>query len=508
MSDQIAYTDLLGHLKQTEALSQAAGLLSWDQETVMPPASGAARAEQLGAIEASLHTLRSDVRIGEWIAAIDAAELDASGRMNVEKARRSFARATKIPADLAEEIARMAAIGQQVWAKARAANRFSDFAPTLETMVNLRRTEAECLSDGGDLYDALLDDYEPGMKVSVLAPLLESLRPGLRELRAAIEASGIRPPPLTGTFPADKQLDLSRKIAGQFGYDWQRGRLDLAIHPFSSGTLDDVRITTRVSEDDPFGCIYSTIHEVGHALYEQGLPPEGAFAPAGRSVSMGVHESQSRLMENQIGRSRAFCEWLYPEMRDAFSDMSVTSPDELYAAVNRVETGFIRTEADEVNYNLHILLRLELEREIIAGSLHVADLEAAWNARFERDFGRPVPDAQNGILQDVHWSVGLFGYFPTYALGNIFAACLFDRMRADIPNLDIQIASGDISGALGWLRTGIHRKASTLAPIPLVEQASGHSLSAGPLLEYLQGKFSALYRLSPLSSVSGVNKPD
>ncbi|MFQ5622862.1 MAG: carboxypeptidase M32 [Paracoccaceae bacterium] len=495
MPNHVAYSALLDHLKRIEALSQAAGILSWDQETMMPPGGGEARAEQLGALEASLHGLKTDPRLGDWIAAIGPDSPGPAGQANVRKARRMFDRATRIPVDLAEEIARAAAQGQQIWAQAREANRFADFAAILKTIVGLRRAEAECLTDGGELYDALLDDYEPGMTVAVLAPLLESMRPRLTELRAAIDAAGPPPARLTGAFGHEEQLALARVIGGRFGYDWQRGRLDLSTHPFSSGTLDDVRITTRVFDDDPLGCIYSTIHEVGHALYEQGLPRDGAFAPAGRSVSMGVHESQSRLMENQIGRSRAFCDWLYPEMTAIFGDIGVSGPGELYAAVNRVETGFIRTEADEVHYNLHILLRLEIERDLIAGALDVADIEEVWNTRFERDFGRAVPDARNGVLQDVHWSVGLFGYFPTYALGNIFAGCLHARMRADLPDLDDHLARGDLSPAGNWLHGRIHGKGSVLEPMDLVAEAAGGAVSAEPLLGYLEAKFTGLYGL-------------
>ena len=255
------------------------------------------------------------------------------------------------------------------------------------------------------------------MTAAATAALFDALRPGLVDLRARIAgAAGAGAAARPGSFPAAAQLALSRRIGDVFGYDWDAGRLDLAAHPSCSGRLGDVRITTRIDEAEPLGNIYATIHEIGHALYEQGLDPETALTPAGAAASMGVHESQSRLMENQIGRSRAFAEWLYPAMRDAFGDIGLAGPEELYRAANVVETGFIRTEADEVHYNLHVMLRFDLERALIAGDLAAADLEAAWNDRFAADFGLTPPDAAQGVLQDVHWSAGAFGYFPTYTL--------------------------------------------------------------------------------------------
>ena len=285
-----------------------------------------------------------------------------------------------------------------------------------------------------------------------------------------------------------------------FGYDWEAGRLDLAVHPSSSGSGGDVRITTRVNEADPRECIYSTIHEVGHAVYEQGLDPALALLPAGSSASMGVHESQSRLFENQLGRSRAFCRWLWPAMREAFGDLGVDGPEGLYRAVNAVETGFIRTEADEVHYNLHVMMRFDLERAMIAGDLAVGDLEAAWNARFAADFGRTVPDARRGVLQDVHWSVGLFGYFPTYTLGNIYAAELHAALRRDVGAVDALLAAGELAPILDWLRTHIHRRGRLLAPRALVAAACGREPDAATLLGELEAKYGALYGLTPIAS--------
>ncbi|MDR9395337.1 MAG: carboxypeptidase M32, partial [Roseovarius sp.] len=260
-----------------------------------------------------------------------------------------------------------------------------------------------------------------------------------------------------------------------------------------SGSGDDVRITTRTAPDDPFNCLYSTIHEAGHACYEQGIDPAYRLTPLGQGVSMGVHESQSRIYENQLGRSRAFCGWLFGEMRAAFGDLGITDADALYAAVNRVHPGYIRTEADEVQYNLHVMLRFDLERALISGDLPVADLEAAWNDRFEVDFGTRVDSPSNGCLQDVHWSVGLFGYFPTYSLGNVYAGCLHAALRRAVPDLDAWLGEGDLAAATGWLRENVQRHGGLYQPRDLITRACGAAPTAEPLMTYLEEKFGALY---------------
>ena len=482
---------LLNHLKQTAALSQAAGILSWDQEAMMPPKGAQQRAEQAGALAAVIHEREADPRVPEWISNIDIDEISDFDRANIREARRAYDRATMIPARLAQELAKAASEGQQIWAKARADNKFADFAPSLARTIKLKREEAACLSAGGDAYDALLDQFEPGAKAADLAPLLEGLRPRLTALREKIAEKPV-PKGIEGEFAKGKQMGLSRKVARHFGYDLDAGRLDTVTHPFCSGSAGDVRITTRVDEAEPLGCLYSTIHETGHALYAQGAPD--AFLPAMDYCSMGVHESQSRFWENQIARSRPFMDWLHPAMTEAFGEVA-DGPDALYAAVNRVETGFIRTEADEVHYNLHILLRFELERELIAGALEVGDLEAAWNERFERDFGVAVPEARLGVLQDVHWSVGLFGYFPTYSLGNLYAACLDKAIRAALPDCDEMVRKNETGPILGWLRKHIHERGRLAPAGDLIADASGAPPSSAPLLDYLETKFSALYDL-------------
>jgi carboxypeptidase Taq len=290
-------------------------------------------------------------------------------------------------------------------------------------------------------------------------------------------------------------MKLSRKLARTFGYDMQRGRVDKAVHPFSSGSGQDVRITTRTNENDPFNCFYSTIHEVGHAAYEQNIDDSYLLTSLGQGVSMGVHESQSRIYENQLGRSRAFTGWLFGQMRDVFGDIGVADEEQFYGAVNRVSNGYIRTESDEVQYNLHVLLRFDLERSLMSGDLDVGDLEAAWNDRFAADFGYTVDVASNGVLQDVHWSVGLFGYFPTYSLGNVYAGCLHEALRAAVPGLDDDLARGDTSAATGWLKEHVQQHGGMYAPRAVISRASGMEPSEAPLLNYLKTKFADLYQL-------------
>ena len=487
-----AFDELMAFDRQTQALAQIAGRLGWDQETMMPRGAAQQRGEEMAAIEAVLHARRSDPRVGEWLE-------KAEPETDVEKAlireiRRSFDRASKVPEALATKLAQLTSEAQGKWAEARADEDWFAFAPVLDEVVALKREEGAALADGGDVYDAMLQDYEPGTTAAQISEIFDAMRPRLVALRAAILEKP-EPQGLSGTFPAGKQMKLTRQLAITFGYDMGRGRVDKAVHPFSSGSGSDVRITTRTAEDDPFNCFYSTIHEVGHAAYEQGIDPAYQLTSLGRGVSMGVHESQSRIYENQLGRSAAFTSYLFDQMRDAFGDIGVKTPEGFYAAVNRVRNGYIRTEADEVQYNLHIMLRYDLERALMAGDLQVADLEAAWNDRFAADFGYAVDKPSNGCLQDVHWSVGLFGYFPTYSLGNVYAGCLHEALRAALPDLDAQLAEGVTENATGWLRVNLQRHGGLYEPREVIEQAAGMAPSEGPLLDYLEAKFTQLYDL-------------
>ena len=489
-----AYDDLMAHQRDTQALGQVMGRLGWDQETMMPRGAAPQRAEEMAALEGVLHARRVDPKVADWLAAIDGDALDIVGRANLREIKRSFDRASKVPAALAARIARVTSEAQGIWAEARAADDFAAFAPTLKEVLELKREEGVALAAGGDVYDAMLQDYEPGATGAELEAMFSALRPELTALRAAVKAAEA-PAPLTGSFDEAQQMLLTEKLAQAFGYDMTHGRVDKAVHPFSSGSGLDVRITTRTNAADPFNCFYSTIHEVGHAAYEQGISRDYLLTPLGRGASMGVHESQSRIYENQLGRSRAFTSWLFGEMTAVFGDFGIADAETFYRVVNRVSDGFIRTEADELQYNLHIMLRFDLERALVSGDLQVDDLEAAWNERFAADFGYPVDKPSNGVLQDVHWSVGLFGYFPTYSLGNVYAGCLHEALRRDVADLDAQLAAGDTSAATGWLRENLQQYGSLYEPKEVIAKASGAAPSEAPLLGYLKAKFSELYGL-------------
>jgi carboxypeptidase Taq len=487
-----AYDDLMAHQRQTEALAQVAGRLGWDQETMMPRGAAQQRGLEMEAIEGVLHARRTDPRIGEWLD--KAVALDAVSHANLRLIRRDYERNILVPGPLAAEIARVTSLAQGVWADARANEDVAAFLPTLEHVVRLRREEGAALARGGDVYDALLNDYEHGASAAGLSAMFGALRPRLVALRDRVRG---RPAPdrVTGQFDEGAQIALSAMLARSFGYDMTRGRIDKAVHPFCSGGGADVRITTRTDAADPFNCIYSTIHEVGHATYEQGVDSAYAMTPLGRGVSMGVHESQSRIFENQLGRSRAFTGWLYGQMRDAFGDFGIKDEAAFYRAVNRVADGYIRTEADEVQYNLHVLMRFDLEQALMRGDLTVGDLEAAWNDRFLADFGFAVEKPSQGCLQDVHWSVGLFGYFPTYTLGNVYAGCLHAALRRAVPDLDDDLAQGETGRATAWLRAHVQVHGALFEPVEVITRAIGGTPDEGPLLDYLDAKFGDLYGL-------------
>ena len=489
-----AYDNLMEFIRETQALAQVAGRLGWDQETMMPRGAAPQRAEEMAAMESVLHARRIDTRVADWLGDIEDATLDAVGQANMRHIRRSFDRTSKVPAALATRIAKLTSEAQGIWAEARGDDNFKAFAPTLAEVIMLKREEGQALAAGGDVYDAMLADYEPGTTGADLEAMFGAMRPVLSELRASIrDKKG--PATLTGDFDEGAQMKLTRQLAKTFGYDMARGRVDKAVHPFSSGSGLDVRITTRTNPADPFNCFYSTIHEVGHAAYEQNIDAAHLLTPLGSGVSMGVHESQSRIYENQIGRSRAFTGWLFGQMKDAFGDFGMEDEEAFYATVNRVGDGFIRTEADELQYNLHVLLRFDLERSLMAGDLQVSDLEAAWNDRFEADFGYAVDKPSNGVLQDVHWSVGLFGYFPTYSLGNVYAGCLNTAMRKALPGLDAALAVGDTSPATTWLRDNVQTHGGLYEPRDVIAKAVGHAPTEAPLLAYLTEKFSSIYSL-------------
>ena len=489
------YDDLMIFERKTQALNEVAGRLMWDQETVMPPAASEQRAEEMAAMESMLHARRTDPRVGNWLAAIDVRELDDVGRANLRLIRREYECSSRVPAELAENIARTTSLAVNDWARALKNEDFVEFAPALERVLDLKRQEAAVLAGDGELYDALLDRYEPGATAAGIAGMFDALRPGLIALVDRVLGADRQPVTLNHSFDEKIQARLSREMAETFGYDFTRGRIDRAVHPFSSGSGMDVRITMRSDPSDPFNCIYSTIHETGHGAYEQGVSGAYGLTPVGQGASMGVHESQSRIYENQLGRSRAFTGHLFTRMRKLFGDFGIEDADAFFGTVNRVSPGFIRTEADELHYNLHIMMRFDLERDLISGALEVDQLPEAWNSRFDSDFGVAVDRPSNGVLQDIHWASGLFGYFPTYTLGNVYAGCLHQTMRRDLPGLDGHLSKGDTVPATTWLRENLQQHGSLREPIDTITEACGFAPSVEPLLNYLEEKFADLYDL-------------
>ena len=492
MNTNNSFNELMQFQQDTQALYSIAGRLGWDQETMMPRGSADQRATEQAAIVKAIHSRKTDPRIPEWIGKIRPQnEIEAA---NIRLIKKSYQKACKVPAGLDAAIARTTSKAHSIWASARENEDVAEYLPILTEIINLKRQKAEALAEAGTYYDALADEYEPGMSTAQISMMFEELRPTLVSLRKEILAED-RIPSVTGNFGKNIQLSLAKELAIIFGYDLNKGRIDVAAHPFSSGCGDDVRITTRTDPSDPFNCIYSTIHEVGHATYEQNINKDYVFTPLGRGVSLGVHESQSRIFENQLGRSRGFTSWLFHRMRDLFGNFGIDDPETFYKCVNRVESDYIRTEADELQYNLHVMLRFDLEKLLISGDLNVSDVEGAWNERFETDFGYKVERPSQGVLQDVHWAAGAFGYFPTYTLGNVYAGCLFQKIKDDIPNLDASLSAGNLSQATTWLRENIQVHGSLHDPRATIEKATGAKVTSKPLLNYLEEKYRDIYRL-------------
>jgi carboxypeptidase Taq len=422
---------------------------------------------------------------------------DGDAAANVRETRRQYDRATKLPAALVEEMAKTEVLAQQAWAEARKKNDFPAFAPWLEKWIGLKRQQANCYGYTGHIYNALLEDFEPGETAENLSNVFEGLRGPLVELIGKIVSSGRKAPVeiLERHYPAEAQAKLAREAAAAVGFDFDAGRLDVSVHPFCSGIgPGDTRMTTRYDEKYFGDAFFGVLHETGHGLYDQGLPAEHFGTPLGEAISLGIHESQSRMWENLVGRSRAFWRFFMPRAREIFgATITGVTEEQWYFAVNDVRPSLIRTESDETTYNLHILLRFELEKSLLTGDLKVPDLPRAWNERMKKYLGIEVPDDARGCLQDIHWSGGAMGYFPTYTLGNLYAAQFFDQAKKDLGDLEAQIACGQFVPLLGWLRGKIHSQGKRHRATELVKRVTGKPLSAGPLLEHLRRKAAELY---------------
>ena len=501
-----AYESLMIKQKDIETIGQISGLLGWDQEVMMPPKAAPLRAEQLAWLSKTRHELMIDPEIGELLTT---AENDDDGKDSVRTGnlrliRDAYDKATKQPSEFVERVARHKSKSIVSWTEAREKNDFSIFRDDLATMIDLARELADLLGYETLRYDALLDLYESGLTVARLDPLFAGLRESTVPL---IQAVGNCDSPnmswvTSNNWPEEAQAQLSHAISTAIGFDFGAGRRDKSTHPFCGGANpDDVRWTTRYDETEPFGSLYGSLHETGHGLYEQGRPRDLDFQPTGHANGLGVHESQSRLWENQVGRSLAFCEWSLPMWKEHFPEnMEGVTAEMLWRAVNQVEPSLIRVEADEATYNLHIMIRYEIEKLLISGELEIDQLPDAWDDMYERYLGIRSPDRKQGVLQDIHWSMGAFGYFPTYTLGNLYSAQLLQAARNDLESdghiLEDDWKNGTFSPLLEWMRNNVHRRGSILTPADLVEEATGVAPIPNPFVDYLQSKIGTIYGLS------------
>lgn len=500
------YQQLLHELREIATLGSVNATLGWDQEVMMPSAAAPLRAAQGALLAALIHERRTRPELSELLALCEADPAlgeDRAAAANLARLRRDFDRANKLPVALVREFAEVTTLAMHRWREARERSDFAAFAPWLERLVKLNRDRAACfgIPEGGEAYDALLEEYEPGMRTAELTRILGALRGGLVPLIRELRENGTAPDTAWMNTPlaVDRQAAFNRSVVERMGFDFEGGRLDVSTHPFCEGAgPGDTRLTTRYEEAQFLSALTATMHEAGHGLYEQGLPKAERFGqPLAEAASMGIHESQSRMWENFVGRGRAFWDWALPRIQSAVDHPAIGALDAetVYRGLNVVEPNLIRIESDEATYNLHIMLRFDLERAMLAGDLSVADLPGAWNERVRADLGLAVPDDRRGVLQDIHWSMGAIGYFPTYTLGNLYAAQLWEAIVRDLPDLDARIREGDFAGLLGWLRENVHAHGRRHTAPELCARATGRPLSHEPLLNYLESKLRAVYRL-------------
>lgn len=495
------YSRLIGRVKEIQILRAVEALLDWDQETYMPAGAAEDRANQIALIAGAAHEKLTSDELGELLRDLETADFggDYAAAANVREVRRDFERATKLPKTLVEKIARATTLAKGVWAQARAAARFSQFAPHLQELLDLKRQVADLVGWQAEPYDALMDEFEPGARTVHVADVFDSVKAELVPLVAAIRAAPRKPDTSIRTRPCPRvaQEALNRKFMEALGFDFKFGRLDVSTHPFCTNLSPrDVRMTTRYDERYMPMSLFGVLHETGHSLYEQGFEIAHIGTPMAQSISLGIHESQSRLWENQVGRGRPFWKCFFPDLQAAFPSLADVTLDDWVFVINAVEPSFIRVEADEVTYNLHIMLRFDLERRLIRGELAVKDVPAAWNAGMKALLGITPPSDAQGCLQDIHWSLGTFGYFPTYALGNLYAAQFFEAARAALPDLDALIERGALRPLLEWLRTNIHKHGKRYRANELVRSVTGRDLSPEPFVRYLHEKYKPLYGLA------------
>jgi carboxypeptidase Taq len=497
------YDELVGRFAEVTDLVGAAMVLAWDHRTMMPRNGAAARAEQLGTITKVAHTMATAPEIGALLDELEpwAEELDydSTEASLVRVARRDYNKAVRVPAELRAEMSRAGAMATPVWQEARNASDWAMFQPHLERAIELKRQYIECFEPADEDYDILLDDFEPGMKTAEVRAVFDELKSGLVPLIAEIadRNGAVDDTFLTGDYSIDVQKRVEGEILAAFGFTADSWRLDETVHPFASRSgPDDIRLTTKHLPDS-LSSIFSSMHEFGHGIYEYGVDRALARTPLQRGTSLSMHESQSRMWENLVGRSRPFWQHYFGLLQDAFpTQLASVDAEAFYRAANRVKPSLIRIEADEATYNMHVILRFELEQEMITGRLAVADVPAAWDAKMVDYLGVEVPDVADGALQDTHWANGAIGYFSTYALGNVASAQLWERLSQDIPDVYEQIGRGDFVALRGWLRESVHRHGRKYMPKELMERVTGSGLDPQPLLGYLRGKLGEIYGLA------------
>ncbi len=497
----------LEHLKSLLAeisdLEHVNALLNWDMQTYMPPGGAEERALQSATISRLAHSKFTRDEVGEALEALlpqlDSLDPDSDAACLIRKVHRDYQKARKVPSDWVAEFSRETSLAHQVWEQARQESDFNRFAPNLQRIVELRRQFAAFFAPYDHVYDPLLDEFEPGMKTAQVKAVFEALRPRQVELIKAITSSPhqVDNKVLHQPFDEQKQWAFGEEVIKKFGYDFNRGRQDKAVHPFTTSFgLGDVRITTRVDPNFLSSALFGTLHEAGHAMYEQGFSPTLKRTPLADGASLAIHESQSRLWENLVGRSRAFWIAFFPRLQQLFpSQLGQVDLETFYRAINKVEPSLIRVESDEATYNLHIMLRFEIELAMVEGSVEVQDLPQLWNQKIEEYLGLTPPDDRQGVLQDVHWSSGYIGYFATYALGNLIASMLWEKIETDIPDLERQIERAQFGELLQWLRDKVHCHGAKFEPLDLVRRVTGRELDPLPYLRYLERKFGEIYRL-------------
>ncbi len=487
------YGQLVTHLHLQADLAAALHLLQWDQETYMPAGVAGSRARQIGTLAAALHERRTSPRFLDLVDELAGRQTDLESwqAVDVRETKWRADRQRALESDLVRERSQLHAEARGRWVEAREADDFELLRPYLKRIVEMEQRVARCIDASRDPYEVLLESYEPGMTVKALEDCFERLRTDLQGLVGALPAAGedgATPTVLQGDFPLDSQRSFNTQVARAIGFDFNKGRLDVAVHPFTMSIGDDVRLTTRYDQTDLRYSLYSTIHEAGHGLYEQGLDPEAHGLPRGTACSLGVHESQSRLWENLVGRSTGFWEYFLPLAKTTFAPLQAASLKAVVHAANETRRSFIRTEADELTYNLHIILRFDLERALIAGQLAVADLPEAWAAHMRQHLGIVPPSNRDGVLQDVHWASGAIGYFPTYTLGNVYAAELATAAEHDIGSFHDLMVRGEFIELLRWLRTHVHRLGQTYRGHALVAAALGREPGPHALVDHLERK--------------------